>query len=159
MTQTIKRSALVPYSAEEMFSLVEDVGSYRDFLNWCSDSAIESRESSGEDEIVIASVEISYRGVNRRFITRNSLSANTCIHMELVEGPFSELTGDWRFTPLGNLACKIELELIFKFSNPLVSRLVGPVFKTISDGQVDAFLERAVQVYGERFVTPDGAGE
>ena len=105
-----------------------------------------------------ASVEISYHGVNRRFTTRNLLSANTRIHMELVEGPFSELTGDWRFTPLGDQACKIELELIFEFSNPLVSALVGPVFRTICDGQVDAFHERAVQVYGERSVTPGGAG-
>jgi ribosome-associated toxin RatA of RatAB toxin-antitoxin module len=150
MTQTIKRSALVPYSAREMYSLVEDIGSYRDFLNWCSESIVESQEKSGKDDTVTASLDISYHGINRRFTTRNTHTAFSRIRMELVEGPFSELTGDWRFTPLAEKACKIELEVKFEFSNPLTRTLVAPVFGRISDGQVDAFHARAIEVYGAR---------
>jgi ribosome-associated toxin RatA of RatAB toxin-antitoxin module len=150
MAQTIRRSAIVPYSPDEMFRLVEDVDRYSEFLNWCSESTIEGRQSSGDDEIVTASVEISYHGLHRRFKTRNTHRAPSRIHMELIEGPFSELTGDWRFTPLGDQGCKIELELVFEFTNLLLGGVVGPIFRQISDGQVDAFHARAVEVYGER---------
>src|SRR5690606_37375925 len=40
----VSRSALVPYSAQQMFDLVTDVDGYKDFLPWCGDSGVLKRE-------------------------------------------------------------------------------------------------------------------
>ena len=37
---TVERSALVLYSAEHMYSLVEDIESYPLFLPWCSGTEV-----------------------------------------------------------------------------------------------------------------------
>ena len=54
----IHRSALVPYSAQEMFDLVADIPSYPKFLPWCGGARILSKEQ----DAVIASVDIAYSG-------------------------------------------------------------------------------------------------
>jgi ribosome-associated toxin RatA of RatAB toxin-antitoxin module len=71
--------------------------------------------------------------------------------MHLVEGPFSRLDGDWKFTPLGGQgqrACKVELALCYGFDNTALAALVGPVFDKIAGSMVDAFVKRAEAVYG-----------
>jgi ribosome-associated toxin RatA of RatAB toxin-antitoxin module len=71
--------------------------------------------------------------------------------MQLVKGPFSKLDGLWRFSPVGDgsqRACKVELSLNYGFSNALLAGLVGPVFDRIAASLVDAFVQRADQVYG-----------
>ncbi len=134
----------MPYSAAQMYALVADIPSYPDFLNWCAGARI-----VGHDEgCVVASITIAYKGLQQSFTTRNRMTPAESIEMELVEGPFSELRGTWRFLPLDRAASKIELELRFAFSNRLMAKLVAPVFTRIANSQVDAFHERAKQLYG-----------
>jgi ribosome-associated toxin RatA of RatAB toxin-antitoxin module len=70
--------------------------------------------------------------------------------MKLVEGPFSNLDGCWKFQPLGDgqRACKVSLELHYAFKSTTLATLVGPVFDRIAGNLVDAFVKRAEQVYG-----------
>jgi len=68
--------------------------------------------------------------------------------MQLVDGPFRRLHGKWMFIPLGDEGCKVELKLEFEFSNRLLDMTVGPVFSQIANSLVDAFSQRAKQVYG-----------
>jgi ribosome-associated toxin RatA of RatAB toxin-antitoxin module len=71
--------------------------------------------------------------------------------MSLVQGPFSNLSGMWRFTPVGDgsqRACKVELDLQYGFSSKTLAALVGPVFDKIAASLVDAFVKRAEAVYG-----------
>ena len=70
--------------------------------------------------------------------------------MRLVDGPFSRLEGSWRFEPLGDAGCKISLNLEYDFSSRMVSMVTGPVFNKIANSLVDAFRNRAVEVYGKR---------
>ncbi len=144
--ESITRSALVPYTQQEMFALVSDVDTYPRFLPWCSGASTLSR---GDDE-VRARIEFSVSGVHKSFTTRNRHVGNEAILMELVEGPFSELKGSWRFEPLGDAGCKISLNLDYDFSSRMVSMVTGPVFSKIANSLVDAFQKRAVEVYGER---------
>ena len=81
--ESIQRSALVPYTAEEMFALVSDIESYPRFLPWCSDTRVLSRDS---DE-VRASIEFSVSGLTRSFTTRNRFQVNKIIEIRLVDGP------------------------------------------------------------------------
>ena len=143
---TIARSALVMHSAEEMYSLVNDIESYAQFLPWCGASEVLER---GEREVV-ARVHIAFRGVSQSFTTRNRLTPFEQTQMTLLDGPFSELSGVWEFKSLQPGACRIALDLRFDFSSALTGAVVGPVFKHIADSMVDSFVKRARQVHGNR---------
>lgn len=144
--EKIDRSALVPYTAKEMFALVSDIEAYPDFLPWCTQASVLSHR---HDE-VRASVSFSVGGMSRSFATRNYLQVNKMIEMQLVEGPFSSLHGCWQFDSLGDAGCKISLHLEYDFSSRMLGMVVGPVFNQISNTMVDSFQQRAVEVYGER---------
>lgn len=141
---TIHKSALVPYSAEQMYNLVDDVHAYPDFLPWCG----ASKEISRNEEEVEASLDIAHSGIHKSFTTRNRLQPGQSIEMQLVEGPFKHLNGVWRFETLGDAGSKVGLDLEFEFSSKLLGMTFGPVFSKIASSLVDAFIKRAQKVYG-----------
>ncbi|MNE85515.1 Ribosome association toxin RatA [compost metagenome] len=67
--------------------------------------------------------------------------------MQLVDGPFRSLMGGWHFTPLSPEACKVELHLDFEFTNKLIELAFGKVFKELAGNMVQAFTQRAKEVY------------
>jgi len=140
----VSRNALVPYSAEQMYNLVEDVERYQDFLPWCSHSEVLRR---GEDWIDGA-VTISKGAVNKTFSTHNELKVNEQISMTLLDGPFKELNGLWRFEALKEDACKVSLELDYEFASKLLGMVVGPVFNQVANAMVDSFVKQAKVKYG-----------
>ena len=142
----IQRSALVPYTAQEMFNVVTDVPHYDEFLPWCSGARILLREG---DE-VIAQVDIAFKAVKQSFTTKNIYDEGKQITMRLEKGPFSSLSGVWQFIELDEQASKILFDLEFDFSNRLAGAVIGPVFSIIANGMVDAFHQRAVETYGPR---------
>ena len=135
----IKRSALLPYSAEFMYQLVNDIEAYPDFLPWCGGA----RVMHANDESMEASILISKTGMNHWFSTRNRLTPNQRIEMTLLEGPFERLDGTWRFSELADSGCKIELELDFETRRGLAAKLISPAFTAIANTLVDAFCSRA----------------
>lgn len=141
----IQRSALVPYSAHQMYELVNDSARYPEFLPWCTGARVLKNEP-GERT---ASLDLSKGGVSKSFTTVNRLFPGERIEMSLVEGPFKELAGVWRFTPLGESGCKIELDLSFEFSSKLIAMAFGSVFSQIAASLVEAFQKRAVQIHGK----------
>jgi ribosome-associated toxin RatA of RatAB toxin-antitoxin module len=141
----ISRSALVPFSPEQMYRLVDGIPLYPQFLPWCN-AALEHERDADQ---VKASIDIAKGGVNKRFTTLNRLQVNKTIEMRLVDGPFRHLHGFWRFDELKQGACKVSLDLDFEFSNKLLSLAVGPVFSQVANTLVDSFVERARKVYGK----------
>ena len=141
----INRSALVPYSPEQMYRLVDNIPQYPQFLPWCR-TAVE-HERDGDQ--VKASIEIAKGAVNKRFTTLNRLQANKIIEMRLVDGPFKHLQGFWRFDELMAGKCKVSLDLDFEFSNKILSIAVGPIFNQVANTLVDSFVGRARNVYGK----------
>jgi ribosome-associated toxin RatA of RatAB toxin-antitoxin module len=142
---TISKNALVPYSAAEMYSLVNDVDSYSAFLPWCRSSKVLSQD----EDVQRATIEIAHGSLSKSFTTCNRLQKNKMIEMRLEQGPFRHLEGFWRFDTLGERACKVSLDLDFEFSSKLVGMAMGPVFSQIANSLVDAFSKRAVDVYGK----------
>ena len=143
MTRTthtrVERSALVPYPAATLFALVADIERYPEFLPWCRSA----RVAGCEGEQVQAAIEIDFHGIRQRFSTANTNRPHESITLELIEGPFRHLQGEWRFTALGEKACKVALTLDYEFRNALLGRVVGPVFGRIANTMVDAFVRRA----------------
>lgn len=142
MTQ-VDRSALVLHTAEQMFDLVNDVERYPQFLPWCASVEVVSRS----DEELVATLYLSKGGLKYSFTTRNRLTRPQQMTMELVDGPFSSLSGVWTFKPLSDEASKVELSLQFEFSGKLSALAMGKVFNQIATTMVDAFVSRADQIY------------
>ena len=140
----IRRSALVALTPEQMFDVVNDIEAYPVFLPFCTSSRVIERK---EDEVT-AALTISKSGITQTFRTRNILAPPNHILLKLVAGPFSRLTGEWRFDAVGAAGCKVSLYLDFEFDNRLLNLAFGQVFKLVADRMVDAFCERAEQVYG-----------
>lgn len=141
----VNRSALVPYSALQMFDLVNDVNQYPKFLPGCTDAKVLTHQ----EDMMEASLLVSKAGVKQWFTTRNELLPGKKIMMALKDGPFKQLQGGWTFTELDTHACKIELNLDFEFSSKVVEMAFGKVFNSIVAAMVKAFTERAKEVYSD----------
>ncbi len=141
----ICKSALVPFSAKTMYQLVNDVESYPIFLPDCSAAKI----MINEDSSVIASITIEKSGIRQSFTTRNELTPNHTIKMNLVDGPFTTLTGAWTFEALQEDACKVVLDLNFEFSGKIMNIAFGSIFNHIANTMVDVFCQRAKDIYGK----------
>ena len=142
----VEKSVLIEYSAAQMYALVEDVAAYPQFLPWCGGTEILKKEG----DMTRAAITIDFRGIKQRFSTENRADPPQLIEMNLVDGPFRQLDGSWRFKPLGEGACKIEFRLHYEFSSKLLEKIVGPVFHYIASTFVEAFVKRAQQLYGKR---------
>ena len=140
----VNRSALVPYSAEQMFALVDDVESYPEFLPWCNDTVVHYR---GEN-VVEATLEMHHGKLSKHFRTRNTSTPGQAMDIALVDGPFRQLAGGWRFTQLGETGCKVVLEIEFDFASRIVDAVFGAFFEDTCNALVDAFTCRANQIYG-----------
>jgi ribosome-associated toxin RatA of RatAB toxin-antitoxin module len=141
--KVVERSAIVPFSAAQMFDLVNDVARYPQFLPWCTASSVE--ESGAMERIASLHIE---RGVLRsRFTTRNRLTPHAEIMMELVDGPFRNLSGQWRFHPIGEEGARVSFRVEFEFRNPLTAMAFNAVFESMCATIVDAFAARAREVY------------
>jgi ribosome-associated toxin RatA of RatAB toxin-antitoxin module len=144
--QRVRKSVLVPFGADEMFALVDDVEHYPRFLPWCGGAHVLESHPGGKT----ARIDIDYHGVRAHFTTDNANCAGESIVVTLRDGPFRHLHGEWRFVALAPDACKIEFELAYEFATPLLERVVGPVFSHIADTFIDAFVRRAEALHPER---------
>lgn len=144
MTTHIHRSALLPYPAQSLFDMVNDVARYPEFLPWCSTSQV----LAVSETQMRASMTVAKGGLSQRFLTRNELVPGERIEMNLEEGPFRHLHGIWEFKALNDSAAKISLDLSFDYAGPLVKITLGPLFNHAANTLVDAFCERARQLYG-----------
>lgn len=140
----IVRTALLPYSADQVYKLVNDVKSYPEFLPWCGGSEVISES----DYAMQAGVVIAKAGIKQKFVTDNHLVPGKRIEMRLLDGPFKSLKGEWQFKALDVDACKIQFEVEFEVSNGLLNMAIGPIFEQIASTMVDSFSKRAKEIYG-----------
>ena len=143
----VKRSALVPYTAEQMFALVEDVERYPQFLPWVTASQLLKRSASE----VVGRLEMHRAGMREIITTRNVLTPHREITLALVAGPFKTLEGRWTFEPIGeNRGTRVGLSMRFEFANPMLNLLLSRSFEKSLNELVDAFVARARAVYGTK---------
>jgi ribosome-associated toxin RatA of RatAB toxin-antitoxin module len=135
----VKRSALIAESPARMYALINDIERYPEFVPWCAAARIESRKE-GE---VTATLNIKRGPLRAEFTTRNLLEPDRRVLMQFVSGPFRVLEGLWTLTALGDLGCRVELEMRFEFANRVAGTLFEPLFEDTAASLVDAFVKRA----------------
>lgn len=139
----IHRSALVPYSAQRMFDLVADVGSYPQFLPWCRRASI----AFADGQQMQATLEIAKGPLRKSFTTLNRLDPPSRIEIHLKEGPFRKLEGCWAFEDLADAGSRVTLDMQFQVAGALLGRTLAPVFGEIASTLVQAFCTRARALY------------
>ena len=140
----VKRSALVSATPARMFELINDIERYPQFVPWCSRAEVLERS----DRQIVARLQIRRGPLHTSFTTRNALTPEHSVAMQLVEGPFRTLEGLWTLSPIAGpdaavLGCRVELEMKFEFTNAVTAVLLEPVFEQSVAQLVDAFVRRA----------------
>tara|TARA_B100001093_G_C26610172_1_gene919825 strand:+ start:250 stop:696 length:447 start_codon:yes stop_codon:yes gene_type:complete len=138
----------LPYTAEQMYALVADVGSYPQFLPWCSAARVRSRQPQPEGEIIEADLVISFKVFRERFGSRVTLfPAALKIETEYLDGPFRYMRSHWAFRPDG-VGCEVDFFVDFEFKNAILQGIIGVVFNEAMLRIVRAFERRAAELYG-----------
>ena len=142
--KVVERSAIVTYAPAQMYALVNDVARYPEFLPWCRTGRVENISPTES----LATIDVE-RGILRaEFTTRNMLEPDARILMQLMHGPFRELTGEWRFEPIGERGSRVHFRVEFEFKNRLTGAAFNAVFESMCGTIVDAFALRAQKIYG-----------
>ncbi|MBL4647559.1 MAG: type II toxin-antitoxin system RatA family toxin [Gammaproteobacteria bacterium] len=141
----IKKDAWVNYSAEQMYRLVNRIEDYPQFLPWCHDTQVSERD----EQHVTAKIDVQKGGFHKSFTTRVVLMPNSKMELHLIDGPFREFLGIWQFNGQDEKSCHISFALNFTFTHRLLGMVAGPVFSHIANTMVEAFAERAEDVYGQ----------
>jgi ribosome-associated toxin RatA of RatAB toxin-antitoxin module len=140
----VRRSALLPYSTEQVYGLVADVERYPEFLPWCTAARILARDGP---EVTVA-LGLSSGIARANFTTRNRLDPGRAMTMSLVDGPFDALDGRWDFTPIGDAGARADLHVRFATHGLIGAIALGPAFEGVCNHLVDAFARRAHEVFG-----------
>ncbi|TPG42956.1 type II toxin-antitoxin system RatA family toxin [Sphingomonas koreensis] len=136
----------LPYSPEQMFDLVADVGRYGEFLPWVS--AIRVRSDS--DTQMVADMIVGFKGLRETFTSRVEKQRPGELHVDYVDGPLKYLRNHWHFRPDGAGGCVVDFAVDFAFKNRVFEMLAGQVFDRALRKMIGAFEERARVLYGAR---------
>jgi ribosome-associated toxin RatA of RatAB toxin-antitoxin module len=142
----IHRSALVMFTARQMYDLVNDIESYPLFMQGCQAASVISRS----DTEVIGQLTLGKAGLSYSFTTRNLLKPAEEMKLSLVEGPFRSFGASWHFIPLGENACKVSLQMEFDFAGGMMALALEKLFNHYANTLVDAVVSRAQQLYGSQ---------
>lgn len=144
---THSETRILPYSAQQMYDLVADVGRYPEFLPWCSAARVKSVTPQGDTEIMTADLVISFKVFRERFTSRVVLNQGArSIDTEYIDGPFRYMKSTWKFKDVDG-GCEVSFFVDFAFRNMILQRLIGVVFNEAMHRIVRAFEERAAELY------------
>lgn len=139
----VRKSALLPYSAGQMYALVADVRRYPEFLPWCT----AARVLEEDGEFMTVALDLQRGLVRTTFTTRNRLVPDRTVEMRLVDGPFTALEGRWDFAPIADAGTRADLLVRFETRGLFDGLTLGPAFERICSQLVDAFARRARQLH------------
>jgi len=141
--QVVERSALVTFTPAQMYSLVNDVARYPEFLPWCVAARVDEVSTAER----IATLKVARGVLQTEFTTRNTVQPDAQIHMQLMHGPFRDLTGEWRFEPIGTRGSRVHFRVEFEFKNRLTATAFNAIFEALCGTIIDAFVLRAQTIY------------
>jgi coenzyme Q-binding protein COQ10 len=140
----IRETRRMPYTAEQMFDLVADVGRYAEFLPW----VIATRVRSNSETEMVADMVVGFKSLRESFTSRVAKIRSQEIAVHYVDGPLSDLDNVWTFREVDDHTCEIDFLVEFTFKNRLFEKIAGQYFDKAFRKMVEAFETRAAQLYG-----------
>jgi ribosome-associated toxin RatA of RatAB toxin-antitoxin module len=141
---SIHRSALLPFSNQQLYALVNDVEAYPEFMDGCVGAEVISVSAQSME----ARLDLARGGISQSFTTLNQLTPYESVRLSLKDGPFEYFDGIWRFQALAAQACKVSLDLEFVVRGGLLSAAAAGLLDRVTGNLVDAVVRRAGEVYG-----------
>ena len=136
---------MVPYSAEAMYALVNDIAAYPEFLPWCRSTEVRNQS----DTHLQATLTLVAGKIRQSFTTENTMQPGHMIELRLVEGPFKSLFGCWKFESLSSRSSNVRLDIRFEFRNKVLKLALSKAFSHIMESLVDSFIKRARDIHGK----------
>ncbi len=137
---------MLPYTAKQMYDLINNIEAYPEFLPWCKNSIVHSRD----EQKLVATIALSKGPLNYNITTVNTMHPNSEINMSYAAGPFKSCAGSWKFLSQNNTQqCQILFNFAYEFNNKLARLAIEPIFYPITNTLVDAFHQRAMTIYGK----------
>ena len=134
----------LPYSCEQMFDLVADVGRYGEFLPW----VVATRVRSDTEQEMTADMLVGFKAIREKFTSRVTKDRPNRIDVHYLDGPLRDLDNSWVFRPTEDGGCEIDFCVQFTFRNAVFEALAGQYFDRAFRKMVEAFEKRADDLYG-----------
>lgn len=148
----IRETRRLPYSCEQMYDLVADVGRYAEFLPW----VVAVRVKSDSESEMIADLLIGFKAIREKFTSRVQKHRPDHINVHYIDGPLRDLDNSWNFRPVEGGGCEVDFAVDFTFRNPVFEALAGQYFDRAFRRMVEAFEKRAAELYGALPLTAAG---
>jgi coenzyme Q-binding protein COQ10 len=148
---SIRETRQLPYTAEQMFDLVADVGRYPEFLPWVVATRVRGRTEQGLE----ADMLVGFKAIREKFTSRVTLDRPRAVQVHYIDGPLRDLDNDWTFAPLSDGACELTFSVDFTFKNMMFEALAGQYIDRAFRKMVAAFEERAAALYGNNSSSAD----
>jgi coenzyme Q-binding protein COQ10 len=138
-----KETRRLPYTPEQMFDLVADVGRYDEFLPWVA--AVRVREN--DDRVMVADLVVGFNMLREKFTSRVEKERPHRVHVDYLEGPLAYLTNDWAFQSDGEGGTLVDFSVDFAFRSRIFEALAGQMFDRALRKMIGAFETRAADLY------------
>jgi coenzyme Q-binding protein COQ10 len=133
---------ILPYTPEQLFDLVADVGDYQEFLPWVAATRI--RESS--ETAMVADLVVGFKALKETFTSKVHKRRPHEIEIDYVEGPLKFLHNSWKFRAVTG-GTEVDFCVDFAFKNRIFEALAGQMFDRALRRMIGAFEERAAELY------------
>ncbi|HEY1604375.1 MAG TPA: type II toxin-antitoxin system RatA family toxin [Allosphingosinicella sp.] len=134
----------LPYTPEQLFDLVADVGRYPEFLPWVAATRIRA----DSETLMIADLVVGFSSLKETFTSRVAKERPGRIHVDYVDGPLKYLHNSWKFRPGGKGGTDVDFCVDFAFKSRIFESLAGQLFDRALRRMIHAFEARAHQLYG-----------
>ena len=137
----------IPCSKENLIKMVLDIERYPEFVPWCINSKIYSKNDKGDKIEIIADLTIGKNFFNetyKSFVIYDKSSDS--IHVTNIEGPLKHLENKWFFKQNGENS-EVDFHVDFELKNKILNMLMTRTFDIGLKKIADAFEKRAIDLF------------
>jgi coenzyme Q-binding protein COQ10 len=134
-------------SKENLIKIVLDIEKYPEFVPWCLNGIIHSKNDKGDKIEITADLTIGKSFFNQTYksfvIYNKSLDS---IYVTNMEGPLKHLENKWFFRRKGNNS-EVDFNVDFELKNKILNTLMVKFFDVGLKKIADAFEKRAIELF------------
>ena len=137
----IKKNESINIDIQTIFTLINQVDKYSDFLPWCNDIIIKEKTQ----KYIITEVKVGFQNINEKYLCKVLLYPKKRILLDYISGPFEYLEIDWKFSKISknktevNFFCNFRFQSLFLrlctsfFLEKAVKKMVGAFEKKLNN--------------------------
>ena len=142
---TIKKE--ISCSKENLIKMVLDIEKYPEFVPWCIDSKVHSKNYKNDTIEITADLTIGksfFKETYKSFVIFDK--ASDSIHVTNIKGPLKSLENKWFFKKKGEKS-EVDFHVNFELKNKILNILMTKSFDVGLKKIADAFEKRANKLF------------